>query len=187
MGNKPRRQPSLAATHENYSPEWFTPDPWWEWIYRTLGTRDVFDPCPSFWQEHQGSGLDVAWQSPVYCNHPGEKRSTPPSSQLWWSKCIAERAINGPIDVVWALFSIEHLRYMRPSPLRLDGYLILPDTRIQWTWGGPTMTPKNGKPRVHGQPQKGPGNWSAFWSSVKPDRDTPAPCEFFRTGPERIV
>lgn len=163
---------SIATSYANYSPDWWTPEPWRRWISRTFRTTAWFDPCPGDWSPSEPSGLDVRWDSPCYLNHPGGRGE----HLRWWAKYITEQ----PCDFIWCAFNAEQLRHLRPSPLALDGWLVLPRQRIRFVWGGATFTPARGKPRVHGEPARSPGNWAVFWSTVRPAQP-PAECELVRT------
>jgi hypothetical protein len=150
---------SIATTYENYSHDWWTPPEWLEWAHASLGTRDVFDPCPRTWRPGDPDGLDRPWSFPAYVNHPGSRGS----AAVWWDKYLWEcRSTFGPIlaPLIWCAFSIEQLRHANPSPLELPGTLVAPRKRVSFIWGGPTQ----GK-RVHGEAAKSPGNWAVFWAS----------------------
>jgi hypothetical protein len=145
---------SIATTHKNYSHDWYTPGPWMEWVYKTLGTTAVFDPCPEWWNEKDlPSGLDTPWTFPAYINHPGSRGST----AKWWAKAHSERlAANDWTDMIWCAFSVEQLRHMDPSPFFMDGWLIMPHKRIKFINGST------------GEVAGSPANWTVFWSSKKP-------------------
>ena len=149
---------SLANTHRDYSSDWWTPPARMDWVRETLG-REPFDPCPQDWSpDTHPCGLTIPWRDGTYINHPGSRGST----KRWWSKAHAEVVGRG-IDLIWCMFNIEQLRHMYPTPLSLDGYLVLPRERTPFIWGGPS----NDK-RTHGEPCTSPGNWTAWWSSVEP-------------------
>ena len=167
----------MAAVYANYSPDWWTPEPWMEWARQTLG-GDFFDPCPATWSRDHPSGLDIPWPSTIYCNHPGARGS----AVEWWAKCMATRACFGDdMRLVWCAFSVEQLRHMRPSPFELDGYLVMPRARVGFVWGGPTKGS-----RVHGEVARSPANWTVFWSSEEV-ADPPAESVVVRTGGESVV
>lgn len=189
---------SLAKTHENYAHTWWTPPEWLRWVTATLG-NGWFDPCPQRWRPGDGSGLGLAWGPSFYCNHPGARGSTSP----WWEKFIS--SLDCYSKGVWCAFSVEQLRHMRPSPFHRHGWLTMPSERIGFIWGGPTLFAKDdgkgkakgvtekpdlallgldGKPvikRQHGERATSPGNWTVFWSSVKPAKP-PVECIIVRTG-----
>lgn len=165
-----------AEIHANYSHDFWTPPEWWEWVWATFGTRDVFDPCPHDWLEGDPSGLDVAWADVCYVNHPGARGST----ARWWVKYLAQRQ-HLP-RFVWCAFSIEQFRHMTPSALELPGWLVAPRSRTSFIWGGPDMPATESRAaRVHGRPLPNPGNWSAWWTTVEPARP-PVDSIILRTG-----
>lgn len=179
---------SYADTHANHSHLWYTPPEWLDWVTRTFGREDWFDPCPQNW--HGTDGLSVSWDFPAYCNHPGERGST----SKWWRKALLEMGDRlhfhpKPLPpFIWCAFNFEQARHQRPSMLELPGWLVVPrDKRIDFLWGGKTYQPadKNGKPkgkpRVHGQPSGSPGNMTVFWSTVEP-AEPPVDCIITRTG-----
>jgi hypothetical protein len=147
-----------------------------DWVAATLKTPDWFDPCYWDWKPGDPSGLDIAWEDPTYCNHPGSRGST----ALWWRKYRSESWRLA--QFIWAAFSVEQLRHMRPSCLELPGWLVAPRTRVAWLWGGPDAPAADGRAaRVHGQPMRSPGNWSVFWTTCKPARP-PVESIVIRTG-----
>lgn len=166
---------SIAETHQNYSHDWWTPEPWLDWVRRTIGSN-YYDPCPGNWNPDWPSGLEAKWRDPSYCNHPGSRGST----AKWWKKACHEMQEN-EIELIWCAFNCEQLRHMYPPPFKLSGYLIMPRDRIPFIWGGPDIIPEKGKPRFHGKPMKSPGNWTVFWSTVAPAR-LPQECVIIKTG-----
>lgn len=169
---------SLAKTHASYSHDWWTPPEWIQWVNETFLGQAWFDPCPGDWDPAaHASGLERRWGDRTYCNHPGDRGSTP----AWWSKA-ADEVTNGGIDLIWCAFNVEQLRHMRPSNFRMPGWLIMPRNRIGFVWGGPDMAAtKNAKARKHGERSKQPGNWTVFWSTIEP-APTPEPSLIVRTG-----
>jgi hypothetical protein len=188
----------FAATYANYSPDWWTPGAWWDWVRASFGTDDVFDPCPGTWQPGDPSGLEIHWQWPAYVNHPGSRGS----AQKWWSvaqlqtwtrcrcrvtavppnytkrcKECGERLMGRPLEqspLIWCAFSVEQLRHMRPSPLEIPGTLVAPRERVAFLWGGDSGRPeKGGAMRIHGAPMRSPGNWTVFWASAGVEVATP--------------
>lgn len=167
---------SLAKTYANYSHDWWTPEPWLEWVSATFGRSDWFDPCPADWLPEHGSGLDSVWLENTYVNHPGARGSV----VAWWQKYCAQRSrLN---RFIWCAFSIEQFRHMMPSALELHGWLVAPRTRTAFIWGGPDTpaTPSSAE-RLHGQPMKSPGNWAVWWTSVEPE-EPPVDSIITRTG-----
>lgn len=158
-----KRRPSLAATHSNYSHDWWTPQPWIDWVSETFGHAAWFDPCPQDWSPSRPSGLEVRWPTDTYVNHPGARGSTP----HWWQAYMDRSALLPRF--IWCAFSVEQLRHMRPSALELPGWLVAPRERTAFIWGGPdTPATKTSAERIHGQPMKSPGNWAVWWTTVKP-------------------
>lgn len=168
-----------SRLHADYSHDWWTPRDWYWWACRTLRTRAPFDPCRHDWTPDQPSGLDVAWTGPTYCNHPGARGST----VAWWGKYVRERAAaGGRLPLVWCAFNIEQFRHMRPRATLMDGWLVLPDERVAFIWGGPDdpeNLPKRQR-KLHGQPGSAPGHWAAWWTTEKP-APVPQPCAVIRT------
>ncbi len=150
-----------AAAYVNYSSDWWTPPEWMQWVRATLGPR-AFDPAPKNWKPGSKSGLGKPWRFPCYLNHPGSRGS----AVRWWEKSMHEGAATKPF--IWCAFAIEQLRHMDPSPFELSGWLVMPETRIGFIWGGKTMTPDRGARRVHGERNRQPANWTVFWSTRKP-------------------
>ena len=181
---------SIATLYENYSPMWFTPPEWLEWVTATFETSDWFDPCPSDWDDSKRNGLEGPWMQRCYCNHPGSRGST----SLWWGKAMAEHTKGTAL--IWCAFNCEQLRHMKPSPFMQRGWLVMPEERIGFIWGGPDLTLTDGKMvpaqpgdevhRAHGEIAKSPGNWTVFWSSAEP-APTPKPCVIVPTGTEGDV
>lgn len=167
---------SLAATHANYSPDFWTPPEWLGWVSATFGTGDWFDPCPGDWSPDEPSGLDIAWRDRCYVNHPGARAST----AQWWTKYLRER---GRVErFIWCAFSVEQLRHQLPSALELAGWLVAPRTRTAFIWGGPDMPATATRAeRKHGQPLTQPGNWAVWWTTVDP-APPPVECIITRTG-----
>lgn len=166
---------------------WWTPELWVEWVAQTLQNHNFFDPCPQV-RPDGFDGLLTSWLASWYANHPGSRGS----ARIWWAKAYIE--LQKGSDGIWCAFSIEQLRHMKPSPLSLAGYLVLPHRRVKFIWGGPNMVMVKGKlvpqtketlrlpiRRHHGEEVGGPGNWTVFWSSRKP-APTPKPCDIIRTG-----
>jgi len=162
---------SYAKTHENMSPDWWTPPEWIDWVDETMGDW-WHDPCPSDWQEGDPSGLEIDWAANVYCNHPGAKRG---SAARWWRKAMDEQCEK----LIWCAFNIEQVRHCYPSQFDIPGWLVMPRTRTSFIWGGPTGW--NGTSRVHGEPGKSPGNWSVWWTNIEPAKP-PKECIIHRTG-----
>jgi len=149
---------SIAKTYVNYSADWWTPQPWLDWVSATIG-GDWLDPCPGDW-DGSVSGLDVAWDVATYCNRPGSRGSVAP----WWHKYLIEQGhFAGRMRFVWCAFNVEGLRYMTPSPFHLSGWLVMPRERTSFVWGGETT-----EAREHGKPAKSPANWAVWWTNVAP-------------------
>lgn len=169
----------IANTYRNCSELWWTPEPWWEWVAQTLGVPrgEVFDPCPQGWDPSMGSGLEKSWEGPTYVNHPGGRGRT----KVWWDKTMEEHRRGVP--VVWCAFNNEQLRHLAPTPWFLRGWVVMPMCRIKFLWGGPTIprAGKGGRERIHGEESKAPGNWTWFWSSVRPAK-TPVESVVVETG-----
>ena len=173
---------NVSDRHRDYSPDWHTPPEWIDWIKATLGPK-YFDPCPGDW-DGKRDGLTVNWGKRTYCNHPGSRGST----ARWWGKYIAEQERHkGRLRLVWCAFNFEQLRHMKPSPMHLPGWLIMPDVRLAYIWGGPDrpeIRDKKGKikqsARKHGESMKSPSNWSLFWTNVEP-ATPPGDCVIVRT------
>lgn len=172
---------AIATTYENYSHCWHTPEEWIAWVNETFLGKPVHDPCPKNWDgvdQHEST-----WGDRNYVNHPGERGSTPE----WWRRCVWN--LNRGNAVIWCAFNVEQKRHMVPSPSMLPGWLIEPRERIGFIWGGPDIVvnekavEKGAKPkwRRHGEQCKSPGNWTIFWSSVRP-APTPIPCVITQTG-----
>lgn len=149
---------SIATTYSNYAHTWWTPEPWLLWVERTfLGC--YLDACPKNWD---GTDRPNMQSRNMYYNHPGSRGST----ATWWNR--AYRNMNSGSNIIWCAFNAEQERHMLPAPK--SGYWIKPLKRISFIWGGET----EGK-RIHGQPGKSPGNWTVFYSSIRP-APTPEPC-----------
>lgn len=181
------RQPeNISLRHRDYSPDWWTPPEWWDWISRTLGApiHQIYDPCPAAWSPDDGDGLACDWGDVAYCNHPGSRRS----GQAWWRKYIEEQIRHqGRMRFVWCQFNVEAIRQLDPWPFFVSGWLIWPRNRISFIWGGETIEEKHDKTgkiirkqRVHGQPSVAPGNCAVFWTNVPP-ATPPCDCAIFRT------
>lgn len=179
---------TFAKTYQNYSPDWWTPDNWIEWVNATF-KRSFFDPCGRDWKKGDPSGLDIAWlrNAPYYVNHPGSRGSV----VKWWPKFLHE--LKEGIGVgIWCAFSVEQIRHMRPSPFELDGWLVLPRERVPFIWGGPDKQvgthKKTGEPiiRKYGEPATSPGNWTVFWSTENP-ATPPVESEIVKTGKNNAV
>jgi len=157
-----KKRHSVAATHRAYSADWWTPPEWVRWVRDTLKC-EPFDPCPCDWSpSSEFSGLDHRWESPAYVNHPGAKARG--AAQRWWDKYLEEQGKHhGRLEIVWCAFSVEQLRQLRPSPLELPGWLVMPRTRTAFVWGGPTKGT-----RIHDQIAKSPSNWAIWWTNVEP-------------------
>ena len=181
---------SLAKTYAFYSSDWVTPEPWWDWVYSTFGTDEVFDPCPTEWQPGEPSGLDIPWETGSYVNHPGSRGS----AQRWWLKYQAERQrLDHMLRFIWCAFNIEQLRHLDPTPLGQPGFLVMPRNRTPFIWGGPNIAEKvnsEGKvtasARIHGAPMKQPGNWSVWWSTEKPAKP-PVESIIILTSPDLVI
>jgi len=161
----------------SYSDKWYTPEKWWEWIYATLGTRDVFDPAPAGW-DGEKDGLSYKWpEKPMYCNHPGGRGN----KQKWWDKIhemlwysnnrfiidfVLGATVKSPIPIVWALFNIEHAFMIENGPLEQEGWLVVPRSRVKW------VPAKGGK--------SSPVCRAGFWTNVRPAK-TPEKCFVFKT------
>ncbi len=176
---------SISTSFANYSPCWWTPPEWMDWVTATLG-QGWFDPCPRDWEPGDPSGLlDLSWpyDRGVYCNHPGSRRST----VEWWAKFVSELGLDEP--GIWCAFNCEQERHMCPSPWSIPGWFVRPRERLGFIWGGPDIitnekaVAKGEAPkwRRHGSRCESPGNWTVFWSSAKP-APTPSPCVIVRTG-----
>lgn len=177
MGGKPRSGHSVSAAHAGYSHHWWTPLRWMLWATATL--EDSFDPCPGHWTPDKPSGLDIPWMNDAYVNHPGGRGQL----DLWWDKMLREMDKRG-IDVIWCAFNHEQFRRAEPRAWMMPGYMVLPDTRIRYIWGGKTGWYKSGKTRVHrvhGEAMRSPTNYSTFWTSAFP-KPTPDPCTIVPTG-----
>lgn len=178
---------SYADLYGNYSPMWFSPQEWKIWITATLGP-DWFDPCPATWKEGDPSGLEIPYPRSFYCNHPGARGSTTP----WWAKFLSELAPGK--EGIWCAFSCEQLRHMKPSPYERPGWLVMPEERVGFIWGGPDIVTnekavKDGaKPkwRRNGDRCESPGNWTVFWTTARP-APTPKPCVIIQTGTQGQV
>jgi hypothetical protein len=177
---------SKAASYSNHAGTWATPEPWWEWICKTLkrGRRQVYDPCPADWHEgDKGCGMIAALSkapgTPVYYNHPGNR--SPRNTDAWWESFCGHLQHEPNIGAIWCAFNVEQFRRLTPSVWSLDGYLLLPSARIPFVWCGESYTPTRGSPRIKGRTVASPGNWSAFWSSRPPARP-PIPCRIVPTG-----
>lgn len=146
-----------------YSSDWWTPPEWWSWVEKTLRVdrSQIFDPCPADWNGNTAaSGLEIDWRSPCYVNHPGARGA----AVAWWAKYIAEQErVHWRLQLVWAAFSIEQLRHLRPTPLHMPGWLVLPRKRVEWIWGGPTDDK-----RQRGVRCTQPTSWSVFWTTEAP-------------------
>jgi hypothetical protein len=169
--------------HENYSSDWQTPREWVEWARETMGRIDC-DPCasPNPWDNFAAidnitaDGLELPWCGAVYCNPPGSNSSE--SVRAWWEKAMRETRCAEPetrcgqpgttMALVWCLFNCEHVRILRPSPLDLDGWLVIPSRRVAFVRGGDAI--------------KSPRNWTWFWSNREP-APTPVLSWICRTGP----
>lgn len=176
---------SLATTYQNYEHSWWTPKPWLSWVDETFLGREWFDPCPQDWAPGtHSSGLERRWGDRTYCNHPGDRGST----HQWWGKGVDEVS-RGGIDLIWCAFNVEQIRHMKPSPLRLPGWMVWPRDRIGFIWGGPDIVVNekavargaDPKWRRHGEICKSPGNWTVFFSTLEP-APTPSPSLIVRTG-----
>jgi hypothetical protein len=83
---------------------------------------------------------------------------------------------------VWCAFNCEQLRHLKPSPFRLPGWLIFPNDRIGFIWGGPDKVGADGRVTLkHGERGKSPGNWTVFWTTMEP-ATLPRAGEIVRTG-----
>lgn len=149
----------------SYSSNWYTPPEWLNWVEQTLG-EGYFDPCPMDWDPTQESGLLIPWGPRVYVNHPGGRGQ----AKKWWKKLENEN----PERVIWCIFNMEQLRHL--PILYTPGWLVLPNKRIGYIWGGPT----SGK-RVHRQRMKSPTHWSGFWSNSL-TANPPEACTILETG-----
>lgn len=188
---------SLAKTFGNQSQHWNTPPRWWDWACRTLrrDPSEIFDPCPATWQPGDPSGLDIPWEPGCITNYPGGRNRFKP----WWVKFHEEHervaGIGRRLDIVWVMFNIEQMRHAQRieralgllSFRSLDGWLVLPDDRTPFVWGGPDLGEKRDKDgkvtqkeRKHGEPAEHPGNWSAFWTNMPP-ATPPESCDVWRT------
>ncbi len=176
---------SISTSFANHSPMWFTNPEWLEWVAATLG-QGWYDPCPAdFDQDGDQDGLTDPWLWPFYCNHPGSRGS----AAAWWTRFIAEQQRGK--DGIWCAFNCEQLRHMKPSPYHRPGWLVMPDDRLGFIWGGPDIITNEKavergeapKWRRHGSRCESPGNWTVFWSSAEP-APTPSPCVIVRTGVE---
>jgi len=177
---------TIAKTFENYSHSWGTPPEWMDWVHRTLDCRPdiLFDPCSALWTPAMPSGLDIPWEDPSYCNHPGSRGS----AQRWWAKYLSEqKRQGGRVRFVWCAFNVESLRHLRPSPFHLAGWFVWPRDRISFIWGGETIPAKFDKKRKRwtkerkrGQPAQSPGNSAVFWTNVPP-ANPPIECVIVRT------
>lgn len=183
---------NLGKMHGNYAHTWWTPEEWMEWAFITMGSEYLWDPCP---MDYEGggheSGLERRWAKRTYCNHPGGRGA----AQEWWAKYQLEQARHlGAMRFVWCAFSVEQFRHLRQSPFELPGWIVWPRDRIGYVWGGPDMGMANGKlvecvgeyedlevHRKHGERQKSPGQWSAFWTNCEP-ANPPGNCMITRTG-----
>jgi hypothetical protein len=152
----------------------------------------MFDPCPKdFEQGGHESALDRKWARKTYLNLPGGRGAV----AAYWAKYLAEQARHqGQMAFVWCAFNIEHLRHMKPSPKHQPGWLVEPEDRIGYIWGGPDLVMLDGKlkpklaehghlptARAHGARQKSPAQWSVFWTN-RPPATTPTASIITRTG-----
>jgi hypothetical protein len=182
---------NLARTHANYAHTWWTPEEWMAWAFATMGSEYLWDPCP---MDYEGggheSGLVRKWAKRTYCNHPGGRGA----AQEWWAKYQAEQARHlGTMKFIWCAFNVEQFRHLRQSPFELPGWIVWPRDRIGYVWGGPDMSMVDGKlietsqapghaiHRAHGERQRSPGQWSAFWTNCEP-AEPPGDCMITRTG-----
>ncbi len=180
---------NISPRYENYAMTWWTQECWLEWVAQTLHNHNYFDPCPQV-RPDGFDGLLTDWFKfkSWYANHPGSRGS----AKVWWEKAHTE--LQKGSEGIWCAFNSEQLRHMKPNPLSIDGYLVLPHNRLKFIWGGPDMVKVKGKLvpqteetmdlkiyRAHKELVASPGNWSVFWSSVKPAK-TPEPCDIIKTG-----
>jgi len=178
---------SLAKLHAHYSHDWWTPVHWIDWAARTMRTTrsEMFDPCPCDWQEGDPSGLDIPWPClPNHTNHPGARGA----GVAWWHKYLLEqRRHHGRIPFVWCQFNVESIGRLPSGPLQQPGWLVWPETRTPFTWGGPTIKEKRDRKgklvraaRVHGEPMRSPGNTAVWWTNMEP-ATPPVDCTIVRT------
>lgn len=127
----------LLGTHKA-SPEWYTPSHIWERIYKTFGTKDIFDPCPIGGSD----GLTTEWQADfIYINPPTPVR-------LWAEKAISTFTDRSNTNIIYAAFS-ESVLYQVPELLTFPTVLVR--HRIKWD----SNKPDNGK-------RNAPRNYNAF-------------------------
>lgn len=165
----------LAKAHATYSHDWWTPPEWIKWVAKTLGSY-WFDPCPVDW-DGKLDGLRALWTPtpgrawdyanehnlpPLYVNHPGGRGQ----AQLWWDR-FREHSWYSP-GAIWCGFNLEQLRTLDPSPLQLDGWLVVPRKRIAYIDGRT------------GERAKSPSQATFFWLNVEP-AEPPEPCIITRT------
>jgi len=85
--------------------------------------------------------------------------------------------------VVWCAFNMEQLRILRPSPLELAGWLVVPRKRIGFIWGGETIVTKKTK-RIYGERCDSPAQATVFWMNIPPAHRPPVESIILRTGLE---
>jgi len=157
--------------HVNYSSDWGTPPEWVEWVRATMGGIDL-DPCgPDDGSNPIGArrvyappgldGLREPWRGRVYCNPPGANSID--SVKPWWSWAMSRRLS----ALTWCFFNAEAVKSVRPTPLDLHGYLVIPLKRVAFM--------RNGKR------QKSPRNWAWFWTTREP-APAPVECRIIPTG-----
>lgn len=157
---------SRSDDRENYSAEWYTPPDWMAWIARQM-EGDVYDP----FQPGRDDAMTAPWGAETYANHPGRAGG---DARRWWARY---RAQAGHIRrIVWAIFNVEHLVQLHPSPLQLPGTLVWPLRRIAWV---------DGRDGCRDQPR----GVSLMWvSGRKPlTGNPPVPCLYQPTGDARLV
>ncbi len=156
--------------HENYSPDWLTPPPWWDWVESTLDGINL-DPCSDRKYPGQAShryhggrrgadGLKQTWNGTVYCNPPGSNsvRSVKP----WWAHAMAELDAGRTTDLVWCFFNCETVFVLDPCPLELPGWIIMPSRRISFYRDGALpIDPKTGR-------KTAPRNRTWFYTTRRP-------------------
>ena len=159
-----------TTTHKNYSHEWYTPIRWKKWANETLGTKKFFDPCPP---KPKKDGLAIPWKDKAYINHPGGRGN----KNKWWQKLHRELAEGNVKRYIWCGFNMQHLATLDPPIImKKNVWLIIPDSRLRFIWGGPTDEDKK---RFHGEECPNPSNHTFFLSSVKP-ADVPDSCKVRR-------
>jgi len=155
----------VTNPHKNYSPDWCTPPEWWEWAEETLDGIDL-DPCadPAYpgpvEQSLTARGRSRPWRGRVYCNPPGS--NSVKSIKPWWKHAMKQLESGRTTDLVWCFFNMETVFSLEPSPLSLEGWLLLPSRRVAFHRdGGRPVNPNTGR-------FTSPRNRTWFWSTCDP-------------------